>query len=89
MLTGARFFFLTSRLSGFERCCGCAYIAGKMMCIALLPANLVTCALCALIAAFGQELGRRPLCRSSGCDAYATKSVDDLSDRVKIETFLR
>lgn len=36
-----------------------------------------------------QELGERPICSSPGCNAYATKSMGDLSERVKTATFLR
>lgn len=36
-----------------------------------------------------QELGRRPVCSSPGCDAGATKCAQDLGDGVKVATFLR
>lgn len=36
-----------------------------------------------------QELGRRPMCSSPGCNANATKSMGELSERVKVATFLR
>ncbi|CAB1110412.1 unnamed protein product [Ectocarpus sp. CCAP 1310/34] len=36
-----------------------------------------------------QELGERPICSSPGCNAYATKRMGDLSERVKPATFLR
>eukprot|EP00903_Cladosiphon_okamuranus_P008220 g7913.t1 len=36
-----------------------------------------------------EKLGKRPVCSSPGCNAYATKSVRELSDRIKIDTFGR
>ena len=75
---------------GFGRCV-IVYAFLGYVCLALLFTTSST-QLVPFFLLFGvswQVLGRRPLCRNAGCDAYATKSVDDLSDRVNIETFLR
>eukprot|EP00752_Nemacystus_decipiens_P011970 g10611.t1 len=36
-----------------------------------------------------EKLGKRLVCSSPGCNAYATKSMGELSDRVKLDTFRR